>query len=226
MICEQVVLDERMDATAQEVEDLARQFFLDNITIPLAMDMTFEQDGDKQIWVIKPGDPYYSGLDKVINGYFEISSVSLDRNRKPVNVRIVSHRSELTALWLDLVQYIKVGLLIPGYPPSYFVTPLSKQIVLVEGIPISDVGSMNNSSSKIEDEIQSPILPNPDDIVKKYGKYRNLTKSQVRQHVKQCRDYQRKGLTLMDYYASLDSGYQFSIETLRSWTKNPDFRPK
>jgi hypothetical protein len=119
------------------VEKYASQFFTKYVCIPHDInDLTFEQDGDKQVWIFNPKDRSDGQSEKLINGYIEISPVSLDRKRKPVHVRIVSCRPELTQLWFDLSQYIKASILIPNIPVDIIVTPLNKLVISGE-LPVN-----------------------------------------------------------------------------------------
>lgn len=70
-------------------------------------------------------------------------------------------------------------------------------------------------------------LPDPDDTVKKYGTDRNLTTNDVRGYVRQCRAFQASGGTVESYYNNkFMTNPLFSLDTLRSWLKNPKFAPK
>ena len=130
MFLEQVILDEMLDATTEEVEHLASQFLTKRVCVPLAINsLTFDRDGDKQIWIVDPKDRSDGQSEKLINGYIEVSPVSLDRKRKPVHVRIVSCRPELTSLWFDLSQYIKASILVPNFPVDIIVTPLNRLVI-------------------------------------------------------------------------------------------------
>jgi hypothetical protein len=68
----------------------------------------------------------------------------------------------------------------------------------------------------------------PSGDIPKYGTYRDLTEKQVRSIVKQCRAYQEREGTIEWYYNNLPSQVreQFRLETLKSWLKNPKFKPK
>jgi hypothetical protein len=82
--------------------------------------------------------------------------------------------------------------------------------------------------NSIQDENQDNEfeIPDPDDTVKKYGTDRNLTKNQVRDHIRRCRHYQDSGGSVRGYFETLGSEPPFQYETLRSWLKNPNFEPK
>ena len=99
MIIEIIVLEERLDASADYVKKLISEFFFKNRNVPNNIDIRPEVDGDKFIWAVYPEERSNGENEKLINGYIQINSVSLDRKSKPVDVRIVSCREELTLLW-------------------------------------------------------------------------------------------------------------------------------
>jgi len=90
--------------------------------------------------------------------------------------------------------------------------------------PMSQPASSTKQPSPISGELPND-LPHPDDTVKRYGTGRDLTKNDVRLHVRLCRQYQERRLTVRDYYNNLGQSPPFSYETLRSYLKNPDFVP-
>jgi hypothetical protein len=191
MFLEQVILDEMLDATTEEVEHLASQFLTKRVCIPLAINsLTFDRDGDKQIWIFNPKDRSDGQSEKLINGFIEVSPVSLNRKRKPVHVRIVSCRPELTSLWFDLSQYIKASILVPNFPVDIIVTPLNKFVISGE-LPVSPL-NLTVDDPAIERPqvraIKSIYLPKKPKFLMRWKKAYVIIKKHRAQHMTEFND--------------------------------------
>ena len=147
---ERIILDERLDASKEDIERLSSEFFSQYIYLAYKIEISFDFNGDKQIWVIKPEDRSDGQPEKLINGYLEISSISLDQKTKPVDVRIASCREELNLLWLELSNYIKSGILLTDFPPSLIARQLTEDILS---------GESESKDGEIQDYYSSRFTP-------------------------------------------------------------------
>lgn len=80
------------------------------------------------------------------------------------------------------------------------------------------VSSEANKVSKTSEEI-----PDPDDLVPRYGTFRDLTTNDVRKIVKQCRAFMDSGGTIASYHLYYAKN-KYSLDTLRKWLNNPKFK--
>lgn len=165
-----VILDERLDATLSQVEEWVARFFSHHIVLPYDLDMTWEQDGNKQFWIINPADRSDGKDTPLVNGYIEINPI-LDRNRPPVSVRIGTFRKELVPLWYDLAQYIKSSILAPTIPPEVLAAPLQKHMILGVEPPEHDIIEPNIGSSTTPSPVESDpcsTIPTKEKNLKKW----------------------------------------------------------
>jgi hypothetical protein len=210
---EKVIYDGRIDGSEREVQKMIDFFLFQNIGLP-EIDYRIEKDNQKQLYVIYPHPEQAPKNDKIINGYTEITTLSISE-QKPINLRIVSCRSELDLLFFHLSQQIQAKFIIEGFPPDG--TTLSWRELVSQGL-------ISPLSTTTTDVLLSRI-PNPEGEVPRFGSDRDLTESQVIEIVSRCNSHRERGATIAWYYDHLPTILQdkFSLGTLKDWVKDPRF---
>jgi len=90
---------------------------------------------------------------------------------------------------------------------------------------LPEIGEESHDDAvKTATAIRNTPNPDADDVVPKYGTYRNLTTNDVRKLVKDCRAFMDEGGTIASFYESKVKIETCSINTFRIWMKNPKFR--
>lgn len=147
----------------------------------------------------------------ITNGYFDIYPVSTNYD-SPCKLRIISCRPELDIIYFQLSQFIQARFIIQDYPPSLSTLPL-KELYELKAIEKKDYVPSTE-----------PDLPDPDNK-KRYGAEKNLSKNDVKKHIKRCRAAMTRGTTIEDYYDSVLNKI-CSLDTFKKWMKDKKFKEK
>jgi len=116
-------------------------------------------------------------------------------------------------------------------PPSTGISETEEEVDQSD-LKGSESSNLTNHVSKdLGTDLPDLLLLNdvdPSGDIPKYGTDRDLTKDQVRSIVDKCRWSQGKGGTIELFYDHLSPLIRgkFRLETLKSWLKNPNFKPK
>jgi hypothetical protein len=212
---EKVIFEGRLDIKAAEIQTIIDKFILDNFLNQHRVEFRIEKLGNKSVWKTYVYSKSTGAVYKeTIHGYIEVNPVLLTQD-KPINLRIVSCRPELDLLYFQISQQIQAKSIIPNFPSGVLVTPW-KDLVR-DGLIVPN---------KYTPEDIFSDLPDPENIVKKYGTYRDLTANDVRLYVLRCRQAKDKGYTVEEYHKTLGSSPPFSLETFKKYRNNPKFTPK
>lgn len=211
MIREKIVFDGYVDAHPAAIEREIRLFFGEFAEQVPTIDLEFETVGSKQVWIISPEQS--ARKEKIINGYTEITPLSLNHNTD-VRLRIVSCREELDLLYFQLSQRIQARFIIPDIEYAVAMIPWSEFVE--KGYvtsTVSDPAEILRHSDK------------PDDVVPRYGTKRDLSKADVRRAIRSCRTWMNRGGTAESWLNGCHYWREpkCSIDTLYKWLQNPEF---
>jgi len=207
---EKVIFDGLIDGSAEQIQKIVDKYYLDNLTIP---DIEFGIDylNTKQLLIFYPSDKSPESPDKLINGYIEIITLSILKD-KPVRFRVVSCRRVLDLLFFQLSEIIQAKFIVGGYPPEVLTKPWRELITEGVIVPVP---------TTIEDVLLDKFT-NPKGKTPKYGRNRKISKEEVKQVVEECRNYMEREGTIRDYYDTFlrsDIRDQCEFETFRSWLR-------
>lgn len=212
---EKTIFDGRIDGTPKEIQEVVDMFLFEELQLP-GIDFRVEPEGTKQIWAIyRPVNAGPPG-SRIINGYIEITGVSISEEA-PSTVRLISCRQELDLLFFQLSQRLQAKFIIKGFPPELLTTAWRE--LAAKGYITPLAGTL--------DDVFSDGSADPRGVVGKFGRNRDLTLEDVTRIVSRCREFQARDGTIEAYYNHVLAGSltdKFALGTLKGWLKDPRFK--